>query len=145
MILVYQTCGVDEDVVYDETMFSGHVPLQLTAVHATTSSTTPHAPHLGLQWHPQRLKATSAVIFLNFAGREESRMIHKLRTPEIPVTPSLVFTMRLGVHTSRYGPAKQQMKRRHTLRFHAGKGEACPFPISLSPPATGPCLINRLS
>jgi len=66
-------------------------------------------------------------------------MIHKLRAPEIPVTPSLVFTMRLGVHTSRYGPAKQRTKRRHTLRFHAGKGEACAFPISLSPhpPATG--------
>jgi hypothetical protein len=50
-------------------------------------------------------------------------MIHNLWTPELLVIPSLAFTMRLGEPTSRYGPAKHRTKRRHTLRFHAGKGE----------------------
>ena len=119
------------------------------ALSAVTASGRPQARlHLtsitcGLQCLPRRPKATFAVAFLNFAGREELRMIRRLRPPELLVIPSLGFTVQSEEsveHTSRYGPARPRTKRRHTLRSRAGKGEARassllppPGPVTLSP------------
>ena len=113
----------------------------MTASEWTSSQARLRLPSItyGLQCRPHRPKTTFAVAFLNFAGREESRMIRKLRPPELLVIPSLVFTMRSVEHTSRYGPARPRTKKRHTLRSRVGKGEACahtllppPGPVTLS-------------
>src|SRR5258707_1120882 len=90
---------------------SSHVPRALSAATASGRPQAQARLHLtsitcGLQCLPQRPKAAFAVAFLNFAGREELRMIHKLRPPELLVIPSLVFTMRSVEPTSRYDPAR---------------------------------------
>jgi len=116
----------------------------------TASGLLKHVLHLtsvtcGLQCLPQRPTAAFAVAFLNFAGREELRMIRKLRPPELLVTPSLVFTMQsVGSveHTSRYGPARPRMKRRHTLRFRVGKGEARAFDLPPGPSPYQPSVVG---